>query len=491
MRVTIQTVAQLTTLSSDTIRIWERRYRAVVPERSSRGVRLYSAEDIRRLTMLATLVKRGERISHLSSLADDELEKIVGASDASAPDAAATLLQAHAGLENDLRRESAAALFGRSAATSDLLHSLYDAAVRSVAQGLATEYAAVLEIDDTGSSLALCAQQGWPAVAGEVRVPLDSATLPAVAFTRGEPVVITDRAREKRFQIVEALRGEPIQSAIAVPYGVHNNGGVISAHSRASRSFDAEDIAFVQSIARILTVAAERAEAYSELQRANEAMSDLIGSFVTGFATIDLNRRITYVHPAFAARTPMHDLVGRPAEEVFPHLRETKYAKKLEEAIEGGRAVHYEAYSEQFQGWYEVYWQPVSGGMSVHFRDITMRKLSEFALEGRGAFAKMVLRSVPGAYWTTDNELIVVSASGKLLRMLALPKNQILGRHVSEAFQVLGDGDIVTGHRRALTGASAHLDIGHARHQLKVFVEPLRDSSPVPIGTIAFAIATE
>src|ERR1017187_4817576 len=47
----IRAVSKLTGISIDTLRAWERRYKAVVPTRNARG-RLYNAAQVRRLTLL-------------------------------------------------------------------------------------------------------------------------------------------------------------------------------------------------------------------------------------------------------------------------------------------------------------------------------------------------------------------------------------------------------------------------------------------------------
>jgi DNA-binding transcriptional MerR regulator len=69
----IGTVSRLTGISTHTLRVWERRYRAVDAERSESGRRLYSRRDIERLTVMKHLVDRGEPIGHVAKLSQDEL----------------------------------------------------------------------------------------------------------------------------------------------------------------------------------------------------------------------------------------------------------------------------------------------------------------------------------------------------------------------------------------------------------------------------------
>jgi DNA-binding transcriptional MerR regulator/methylmalonyl-CoA mutase cobalamin-binding subunit len=77
-RYPIRAVARLTGLSLDTLRAWERRYRAVTPVRDERG-RLYSGADIKRLQLLAAAVALGHTIGRVAELTDAELEATIAA----------------------------------------------------------------------------------------------------------------------------------------------------------------------------------------------------------------------------------------------------------------------------------------------------------------------------------------------------------------------------------------------------------------------------
>ena len=72
----IRAAANLTGLSIDTLRAWERRYQAVTPMRGNRG-RVYGDEDIRRLILLREAVDRGHAIGQVAGLGDQELERLV------------------------------------------------------------------------------------------------------------------------------------------------------------------------------------------------------------------------------------------------------------------------------------------------------------------------------------------------------------------------------------------------------------------------------
>jgi DNA-binding transcriptional MerR regulator/methylmalonyl-CoA mutase cobalamin-binding subunit len=73
----IRAVAQLTGISVDTLRAWERRYQVVTPARDQRG-RVYSEADVERLTLLHRVVERGHPIGRVAALGTDELRALAG-----------------------------------------------------------------------------------------------------------------------------------------------------------------------------------------------------------------------------------------------------------------------------------------------------------------------------------------------------------------------------------------------------------------------------
>ena len=69
-------VAQQTGLTTHAIRVWEKRYSAIVPERSPSNRRLFSTEDLKRLEKLAKATQAGHSIGQIAKLTDIELENL-------------------------------------------------------------------------------------------------------------------------------------------------------------------------------------------------------------------------------------------------------------------------------------------------------------------------------------------------------------------------------------------------------------------------------
>lgn len=82
----MRVVVRRTGLNASLLRAWERRYTAVEPGRSDGGQRLYSDEDVQKLTLLRDLVDAGHNISQVAELDSGELRLLLRREGLSLPD---------------------------------------------------------------------------------------------------------------------------------------------------------------------------------------------------------------------------------------------------------------------------------------------------------------------------------------------------------------------------------------------------------------------
>lgn len=73
----VKAAAELSGLTPETLRAWERRHAAVVPHRDGKGRRLYDAAMVERLARLHRLTGRGHPIRDLAALDDEALERLL------------------------------------------------------------------------------------------------------------------------------------------------------------------------------------------------------------------------------------------------------------------------------------------------------------------------------------------------------------------------------------------------------------------------------
>lgn len=94
----ITVAAERSGLSQDVLRVWERRYGAVRPDRGPGGQRVYSDADVARLRLLHAVTRAGRSISSVARLATSELEQLA------AEDAAAREPEPETAAQPDVKR---------------------------------------------------------------------------------------------------------------------------------------------------------------------------------------------------------------------------------------------------------------------------------------------------------------------------------------------------------------------------------------------------
>lgn len=73
----IKDLEHLSTIQSHTIRIWEKRYALLSPQRSNTNIRCYSTDDLKKLLNVSFLNKQGVKISAIAKMSEKEIEQRV------------------------------------------------------------------------------------------------------------------------------------------------------------------------------------------------------------------------------------------------------------------------------------------------------------------------------------------------------------------------------------------------------------------------------
>jgi len=73
----MKAVVELTRITPDTLRAWERRHNAITPARAQNGRRVYSSCDIARLRLLKCACSFGHTISNVARLSNQELQELI------------------------------------------------------------------------------------------------------------------------------------------------------------------------------------------------------------------------------------------------------------------------------------------------------------------------------------------------------------------------------------------------------------------------------
>jgi len=313
-----------------------------------------------------------------------------------------------------LRQQEILAELGAYALRIGGADALLHEAARLVAQGLQTEFCAVLQWQPAGERLLPRAVVGWPdRVSLPSSIDARSAASASEAIRTGEPVISNIFPGRGRFPLSPLLRGHGLRRAIDVV--IRRGGtvfGVLEGGTAAPGDVGPADVAFMQAAANLLGVALARARTEIALATSRTRTSEILESISDIFCALDHEFRFTHVNrraEEWGAR-PRGELIGNVIWEVFPQLVGSEVQAAYQRAAREQRIVHLEALAVLRPRWVEIDIHPNDRGLAIYFRDIDERKRAEVALRESEARLRFATESAGIGTWEQD------IASGRILR---------------------------------------------------------------------------
>jgi PAS domain S-box-containing protein len=181
---------------------------------------------------------------------------------------------------------------------------LMQAACERIADVLDVELVKVLELQPGRRELILRAGVGWRRGLVGASVPTDVASQAGYTLSVGEPVVVDDLARERRFRGPALLQEHGVVSGLSVAIGRNGSAyGVLGAHTRAPREFTRDDTVFFEAVAALLAQAVRRDATEQALLRSEERFRAIAEASPTGIVFCDADGIVVYANPADARMT--------------------------------------------------------------------------------------------------------------------------------------------------------------------------------------------
>lgn len=217
---------------------------------------------------------------------------------------------AEASLETRISQQRTLAEIGRCAIETSELDDFLSTVMELVADTVDTEFAKILRYRSSKNDLILHAGNGWQnELVGAATVRAGSDSQAGFTLRTEEPIVVDDLREEERFSAPQLLIDHDILSGISVVIGdPETPWGVLGIHSTEPRTFSEDDIAFVQTVAHLVTGHIgglhEQQPEGKLFQKAAEATGHSI-------YWTDPNGIIQYVNPAF------EQITGYSAEQAI------------------------------------------------------------------------------------------------------------------------------------------------------------------------------
>ncbi|HKO54502.1 MAG TPA: GAF domain-containing protein [Thermoanaerobaculia bacterium] len=164
-------------------------------------------------------------------------------------------------LETRSRQQNAVVRLGLRAIRERDVDALMKEAVTIAAQTLGTGRGIVWQVRPEHDDFIRRSQAGWDELPADLTIPMDDGSLARFIVAGDKPVIVADLEDDTPFEKPQIMRDLGIASMIAgIIRGREQVWGFLSVHSLTARSFDGNDLQFMESIANVLALTLERHE---------------------------------------------------------------------------------------------------------------------------------------------------------------------------------------------------------------------------------------
>lgn len=150
----------------------------------------------------------------------------------------------------------------------------------------------------------------------------------------------------------------------------------------------------------------DRKNTEEELHKAYEEKEQILESIGDAFFAVDNDWIVTYWNKEAenVLEKKREDILGKNLWEQYSYEIDSDFYKEYHKAIATGKTVFFEEYSSALQKWFEVTAYPNSNGLSVYFKDITLRKEADIRLLKANERFEKVTKATTDAIWEWDIE---------------------------------------------------------------------------------------
>ncbi|MDX6568105.1 MAG: two-component system, cell cycle sensor histidine kinase and response regulator CckA, partial [Gaiellales bacterium] len=343
-------------------------------------------------------------------------------------------------LQVRLRQQQAVADLGQMALADGLLEELLAEATRIVASELRAEFASLLELT-AERDLIVRSVVGWPAEMCDhevLRAELSSQA--AYTLESKESVILGDVATETRFAVSPQAVAQGITSGISTSVGSNGGAfGVLSAHTRALRTFTEHDVAFLEAVAHILSMSVRRQVAEAEAEKTHRMLEAVIMGTSDSIFVKDLDGRFLVLNDAAAAYFDLNRsaVVGRALLDVLPKPQADVMLESDLHVLERGTVEHFEeevAFNDgtrvflTTKGPYRGADGTVLGTFGIA-KDITERKRQEQELRAAREYAGRLIENSNAIVLVLDTDANILTFNRAAEEITGYRREEVIGRN--------------------------------------------------------------
>jgi PAS domain S-box-containing protein len=177
-------------------------------------------------------------------------------------------------------------------------------------------------------------------------------------------------------------------------------------------------------------------------------IQQILDSIGDAFFTMGRNFTVTYWNRRAEEllNVKREEVLGKNLWEVFPDAINLPSYTKYQQVLETREAVNFEDY---YGIWLEVNAYPSEEGVSVFFRDISLRKEADARLQKAYEERTTILESIGDAFFAVDNNWMVTYWNKMAEEVLFRKKADIVGKHLWTEYADAIDSDFYRMYHRA------------------------------------------
>lgn len=193
----------------------------------------------------------------------------------------------------------------------------------------------------------------------------------------------------------------------------------------------------------------ERKIAAQKLENAYKEKINIIESIGDAFFTVNKDFIVTYWNKTAEQilNVKRETILGKNLWELFPDAVDLPSYSNYKEVIRTQTAMTFEDY---YGTWLEVNAYPSEEGLSVFFRDITLRKEADERLLKAYEEKNNILESIGDAFFTLDKNWIVTYWNKEAERILKRKRTDIIGKNLWETYKDTINSDFYTQYHNAI-----------------------------------------